>query len=128
MDASITGGEGSEKMNRIARRFQSNHDKNVKQAFGTIRHYSDMLNLSKSVQEISRNMFEKAEKLGKLKGKPLDAKVAAIVYMASKIANNPKNLREVIEIASCKRRDVTRCYKMLTDFMPITNTKDNMKQ
>lgn len=108
LDASITGGDSGDKMNKIARRHQTAHDKNVKMAMGTLRHYSQMLNLSKKVQEMVKNLYSNADKQGKLKGKSLDAKLAAMIYMASKIANCPKNLREIINVSQCKRRDVTK--------------------
>ena len=51
------------------------------------RHYADMLNLSRKCQDLVKEIYANAEKTGKLKGKSYEAKIAATIYMASKICN-----------------------------------------
>lgn len=97
-------------------------------AMYNFRHYADMLNLTKNVQELAKEIYANAEKSGKLKGKSFEAKMAATIYMASKIGNRPKNLRELIALTGCKRRDATKCYKMLSEFLPNRSLKTNMAE
>ena len=92
------------------------------------RHYAGMLNLSRKCQDLVKEIYANAEKLGKLKGKSFEAKIAATIYMASKICNCPKNLRELIAVTGCKRRDATKCYKILSQDLPSQRIKTNMAE
>ena len=83
-------------MKKVSKRFQSAHDRNIKSALYNFKHYAQVLNLPGSVQDIVKKIYSNAEQSGKLKGKSYEAKITAIIYMASKIANRPKNLREII--------------------------------
>lgn len=123
----ITGtNDESSHMKKISKRFQSSHDRNIKAALYYFKHYSHLLNLPGSVQDIVKNIYASAEKSGKLKGKCFEAKIAAIIYMASKIANRPKNLREIIHATGWKKKDVTKWFKMLTEFIPNKGLKTDM--
>ena len=126
MEASITGGGESDKMDRIARRQQTSHDKNVTLAIMQMKMFSKVLNLNKKVHEMVLQLYTATENSGKLKGKPLEAKLAAMIYMSCKLAGWPKNLREVIAKLGCKRRDVTRCYKLLAEDTHVPDLKSNI--
>jgi transcription initiation factor TFIIB len=131
LETTITGGGGGiedSRMMKAANRFQSSHDRNIKQAMYNFRNYAEQLNLSRTCQELVKDIFADAEKKGKMKGKNFEAKIAAAIYMASKMCNRPKNLRELISVWRCKRRDVTKCYKMLSIGLPNQKIKTNMAE
>jgi len=96
----ITGSGGKEEayMNKIANRYQTSHDKNIKSAMFQFRHYASIMNLSRQCKDLVKEIYSKAETTGKLKGKSFESKIAATIYMASKMCGRPKNLRELIEI------------------------------
>lgn len=129
METMITGGTGADtKLQRIANRYQTSHDRNVKAAMMSLRHYANLLNLTRQCQEVTKEIFSNAERNGRLKGKSLDSKIAAAIYMASKMCNRPKSLRELINVINCKRKDVTKCYKLLSQDLPSQRIKTNMSE
>eukprot|EP00831_Metopus_contortus_P035519 TRINITY_DN2827_c0_g1_i10.p1 TRINITY_DN2827_c0_g1~~TRINITY_DN2827_c0_g1_i10.p1 ORF type:complete len:220 (-),score=61.07 TRINITY_DN2827_c0_g1_i10:164-823(-) len=57
----------------------------------------------------------------KLKGRNMEAVVAAILYVAAKQCSNPRNMRDIFSSTGTKKKDVIRCVNLVRKFTQETN-------
>jgi len=96
-------------------RSQSNisEDRNLKQALSELDRLKDKLAISSSVLEKAAYLYRKAMDKKLVRGRSISAMITASLYAACRDAETPRTLNDVADAANVKRKDITRCYRLL---------------
>ncbi len=78
-----------------------------------LKRISSNLNLPIHVREDAMRFYREAFKKKLLRGRSINAMVAACLYLASRRKNIPRTLQEIIDDASVSPKDVRRSYSIL---------------
>ncbi|WGI17530.1 TFIIB-type zinc ribbon-containing protein [Methanonatronarchaeum sp. AMET-Sl] len=77
------------------------------------------LNISKDVHEVAAVFYKTASGKGLMKGRSIEAMVAATLYIASRFYNLPRTLEELSEAARVSKKEVARAERYLADELDI---------
>jgi transcription initiation factor TFIIB len=91
----------------------SSADKNLFRAFSQLYALKDKLGLSDTIIEKTAYIYRKAEERGLVRGRSISAMVTAAIYIACRELGTPRTLREIAAISNTKRKNLTRCYRLL---------------
>ncbi|PBK68795.1 TFIIB-domain-containing protein [Armillaria solidipes] len=94
------GGNGlSRELQRAQSRGQgSRQERNLMVAFRDISSWCDQFSLPKTISDIAKQLFKRAEQEKILRGKPMDAIIAACIFIACKQAHVPRTFREICNL------------------------------
>jgi transcription initiation factor TFIIB len=100
-------------------------DKNLRQALSQLSTLKDKLSLSDSVIEKASYIYRKALEKGLVRGRSISALIAAALYAACRDTETPRTLKDVADAGNIKKKDISRCYRILhkeLDLkMPVVN-------
>lgn len=88
-------------------------DKNFRQAFSDLGRLKDKLALSDAVIEKTAYIYRKALEKGLVRGRSIPGLLAAALYAACRDSETPRTLNDVSGEINIKRKDVSRCYRLL---------------
>lgn len=88
-------------------------DRNFRQAFSELDRLKDKLALSNAVIEKTAYIYRKALEKGLVRGRSIQAVVAASAYAACRDTEVPRTLTDLGNGTNVKRKDVARCYRLL---------------
>ena len=101
-------------------------DKNFRKAFDELNRLKDKLALSDSVVEKAAYIYRKAVEKRLGQGRSLLGLISAATYAACRDTETPRSLNEVAESANIKRKDISRCYRVLVKelelVMPVVDS------
>ena len=97
------------------RRSQSNvsEDINLKRALTELNRLKDKLAVSSNILEKAAYLYRKALEKKLVRGRSISAMIAASLYAACRDAETPRTLNDVANAANVKRKDISRCYRLL---------------
>ncbi|HJJ22453.1 MAG TPA: transcription initiation factor IIB [Nitrosopumilus sp.] len=100
-------------------------DKNLRQALSELSTLKDKLALSDSVIEKASYIYRKALEKGLVRGRSISALIAAALYAACRDTETPRTLKDVADAGNIKKKDISRCYRILHKElelkMPVVN-------
>ena len=88
-------------------------DRNLRQALNELDRLKDKLAISSNVLEKAAYIYRKALDKKLVRGRSISALIAASLYAACRDAEIPRTLKDVAEAANVKRKDISRCYRIL---------------
>ena len=88
-------------------------DKNLRQALNELNGLKDKLAISSSVLEKAAYLYRKALEKKLVRGRSISAMIAASLYAACRDTETPRTLKDIAEAANVKRKDISRCYRLL---------------
>jgi len=88
-------------------------EKNLRQAFNDLSRLQDKLGLSEAIIEKTAYIYRKAIEKDLIKGRSISALIAAALYVACRDAEIPRTLIEVCDASNVKRKELTKCYRLL---------------
>ena len=88
-------------------------DRNLRQAFSELNKLKDKLVISANVLEKAAYIYRKALEKKLVRGRSVSAMIAASLYAACREAETPRTLKDVSVAANVKRKDISRCYRLL---------------
>jgi transcription initiation factor TFIIB len=88
-------------------------ERNLRQAFSELSRMKDKLALSDSVVEKTAYVYRKALEKNLTRGRSIPGLIAAAMYLACRDSGTPRTLNEVARQINIKRKDVSRCYRLL---------------
>jgi len=91
----------------------ASEDKNLRQALSELGRLKDKLTISSSVLEKAAYIYRKALEKKLVRGRSISAMIAASLYAACRETEIPRTLNDVAEAANVKRKDISRCYRLL---------------
>lgn len=98
---------------QIRTRVHSSVDRNLAHAMAELDRISSQLGIPRSVKETSALMYRKAIDRRLIRGRSIEAMIAATVYAASRIRHVPRTLDEVADQSRVNRKELGRCYRLL---------------
>ena len=96
-------------------RSQSNvsEDRNLKQALTELNRLKDKLAVSSNILEKAAYLYRKALEKKLVRGRSISAMIGASLYAACRDAETPRTLNDVADAANVKRKDISKCYRLL---------------
>ena len=88
-------------------------DRNLRQALTELNRLKDKLAISANVLEKAAYIYRKAMEKKLARGRSISAMIAASLYAACRDTETPRTLNDVADAANVKRKDISRCYRLL---------------
>jgi transcription initiation factor TFIIB len=109
------GGSGiSRELQRAASRSQnSRSERNLLTAFRDISSWCDQFSLPKMISDIAKQLYKRSDEEKLLRGKPLEAVIAACIFIACRQAHVPRTFREICNLTKVSKKVLGQCYKAL---------------
>jgi len=109
------GGSGiARELQRAASRSQnSRSERNLLTAFRDISSWCDQFSLPKTISDIAKQLYKRSDEERLLRGKPLDAVIAACIFIACRQAHVPRTFREICNLTRVQKKTLGQCYKAL---------------
>ena len=98
-------------MNRPGGRFQSKAERNLGHGLGEVRRISSAVELSEPIHDQACRLFRSAQNEDCLRGRSIEAMVAASVYGAYRCNGRPRTLDAITESARVQQSQVTNAKK-----------------
>jgi len=92
---------------------QTTADKNLRQALNELNRLKDKLTLSANVLEKAAYIYRKTLEKKLVRGRSISAMIAASLYAACRDTETPRTLKDIADAANVKRKDISRCYRLL---------------
>ncbi|KIP08353.1 hypothetical protein PHLGIDRAFT_69548 [Phlebiopsis gigantea 11061_1 CR5-6] len=109
------GGSGlARELQRAASRGSaSRSERNLLQAFRDISSWCDQFSLPKTISDIAKQLYKRSDEEKLLRGKPLEAVIAACIFIACRKAHVPRTFREICNLTHVSKKVLGQCYKQL---------------
>jgi len=88
-------------------------DRNFKQAFSELNRLKDKLAISDAVIEKAAYIYRKALEKKLVRGRSIPAMIGAALFAACRDTETPRTLNDVSAVINIKRKEITRCYRLL---------------
>lgn len=112
------------KMDRLRRydnrsKFDETWKRNLSIAMAELDRMSTQLHIPQNIREQSALLYRKALKMDLIRGRSIDAFVAASIYTACRQARVPRPLKEIAKESTRERSEVARTYRLLLREMKL---------
>ena len=116
------GGSGiARELQRAASRGSAaRSERNLLQAFRDISNMCDQFSLPKTISDIAKQLYKRSDEEKLLRGKPLDAVIAACIFIACRKAHVPRTFREICNLTKVSKKVLGQCYKALEQAFNLT--------
>lgn len=94
-------------------------DRNLRMAFMELEKLRDKITLSDTVIEKAAHIYRKAVGNGLVRGRSIPGVLGAATYAACRSAGTPRTLNDVSNALNIKRKDVSKCYRMLLNELDL---------
>ncbi|KAL0580717.1 transcription initiation factor IIB [Marasmius crinis-equi] len=116
------GGSGlARELQRAASRSQNTRsERNLLTAFRDISNWCDQFSLPKTISDIAKQLYKRSDEEKLLRGKPLEAIIAACIFIACRQAHVPRTFREICTLTHVTKKALGQCYKALEQAFNLT--------
>lgn len=97
----------------------SSADRSLLEAFSELGRLKDKLGLSGAIIEKTAYIYRKAQERSLVKGRSRSSIMAASIYIACRDLEASRTLRDIAQATDLKRKDVSRCYRLLVNELDI---------
>ncbi len=97
----------------IRARVHSSAERNLSQAMNEFTRLADALHIPASVEENAALLYRKALDEGLIRGRSIKSIAAAALYAACRLTRTPRSLKEIAEASTRRRKEISRCYRLL---------------
>ncbi len=98
---------------QIRTRVHSSQDRNLSHALSELDRLTSQLGIPKSVKETAAVIYRKTIEKRLVRGRSIEAMVAATVYAASRIKKLPRTIDEIAQDSRVSKKDLGRCYRLI---------------
>ncbi|MCW4037232.1 MAG: transcription initiation factor IIB [Candidatus Bathyarchaeota archaeon] len=109
----------------IRARVHSSAERNLSQAMNELTRLSDKLHIPASVEENAALIYRKALDEGLIRGRSIKSIAAAALYAACRLTRTPRSLKEIAEASTRRRKEISRCYRLLQRELEIKMPVDD---
>ncbi|TXT54767.1 MAG: Transcription initiation factor IIB [Candidatus Thorarchaeota archaeon] len=113
---------------QIRSRVHSSVDRNLAQAMSELERLASQLGITKPIREQAALLYRKAIQKKLVRGRSIEAMVAATLYAACRIRQKPRPLDEVADASRIDRKKLGQCYRLLLRSLkvriPLSNPVD----
>jgi len=82
-------------------------------AFGIISSMCDRVNLPEVIKERAHGLFKMVNDGKQLKGRSVEAKCSACLYIACRQEGVPRTFKEIVAISSVDKKEIGKCFKLI---------------
>ncbi len=104
---------------QIRSRVHSSMDRNLAQAMSELERLSSQLGIPGPTRELAALLYRKAIVRKLVRGRSIEAMVAATLYAACRIRQKPRPLDEVADSSRVDRKKLGQCYRLLLRSLAI---------
>ncbi|TFF91797.1 transcription initiation factor IIB [Candidatus Thorarchaeota archaeon] len=113
---------------QIRSRVHSSIDRNLAQAMSELERLSSQLGIPKPIRELAALLYRKSIMKKLVRGRSIEAMVAATLYAACRIRVKPRPLDEVADASRIDKKKLGQCYRLLLRSLdvkiPLSNPID----
>ncbi|MGY5852461.1 MAG: transcription initiation factor IIB [Candidatus Thorarchaeota archaeon] len=113
---------------QIRSRVHSSMDRNLAQAMSELERLSSQLGIPKPIRELAALLYRKSIIKKLVRGRSIEAMVAATLYAACRIRLKPRPLDEVADASRVDKKKLGQCYRLLLRSLnikiPLSNPID----
>ncbi|RDE12668.1 MAG: transcription initiation factor IIB [Candidatus Thorarchaeota archaeon] len=113
---------------QIRSRVHSSMDRNLAQAMSELERLSSQLGIPKQIRELAALLYRKSILQKLVRGRSIEAMVAATLYAACRIRSKPRPLDEVADTSRVDKKKLGQCYRLLLRSLeikiPLSNPVD----
>ncbi|WP_297500971.1 transcription initiation factor IIB [Thermococcus sp.] len=127
MDRSLTG-LMREKMYRL-RKWQSRlrvsdaAERNLAFALSELDRIASQLSLPRHIEEEAARLYREAVRKGLIRGRSIEAVIAACVYAACRLLKVPRTLDEIADISRVDKKEIGRSFRFIARHLNLTPKK-----
>jgi|TARA_B100000809_G_C15005084_1_gene482921 transcription initiation factor TFIIB len=88
-------------------------DSNFKMAMDKLDVLKDKLALSDLLKEKAVHMYKKIIEKNTLKGRSIDAMVAAVIYVSCRDSETSHNLNDITDATGLRKKSIAKCYRAI---------------
>ena len=127
LNTRVKGSKNADQINKWADRATvSNKDKQVSKGHQAIREMAGKLNIKEPTKNKACDIYHEIETKG-IKGCSQLAKVSTVLFIASRIMNIPKSIKEILQVDKLlTQRELNSCYKKIKELIPELKNKVNL--
>ena len=104
---------------QIRSRVHSSMDRNLAQAMSELERLSSQLGIPGPIRELAALLYRKSIIQKLVRGRSIEAMVAATLYAACRIRLKPRPLDEVADASRVDKKKLGQCYRLLTRSLAI---------
>lgn len=125
LDTLISDRDGRTGMARDLQRIASKSaagkaERNLLTAFHQISNMCDSYSLPRNISDTAKQLYKRADDEKLLRGKSVDAIIAACIFIACRQAHVPRTFREICQLTSVPKKTIGQCYKTLEQAFSLT--------
>ncbi len=105
---------------QIRTRVHSSIDRNLAFAMSELDRLASQLGLPRGVKEAAAVFYRKAIEKKLIRGRSIEAMIAASVYAACRTRKIPRTLDEIAKFSRINRKELGRCYRLILRELEIT--------
>jgi len=113
---------------QIRSRVHSSVDRNLAQAMSELERLSSQLGLPKPIRELAALLYRKSIIQKLVRGRSIEAMVAATLYASCRIRQKPRPLDEIADASRVDKKKLGQCYRLLLRSLnvriPLSNPID----
>jgi Transcription initiation factor IIB (TFIIB) len=94
-------------------RVQTSYERNVIQAMNELSRISSQLGIPKACVDEAMGIYEQVLTKGLVRGRSVEAIVAACLHMACRKIGMPRSLDEISQYTRASRKEVARCFRLI---------------
>jgi transcription initiation factor TFIIB len=98
---------------QIRSRVHSSMDRNLAQAMSELERLASQLGLPQPIRELAALLYRKSIIQKLVRGRSIEAMVAATLYAACRIRKKPRPLDEVADASRVHKKKLAQCYRLL---------------
>jgi len=112
---------------QIRSRVHSSKDRNLAQAMAEFDRLSDKLSVSHAVKEKAAVIYRKALDSEIVRGRSINRITAASLYVAIRMEQIPRTLKQVVAVSSDNKKDISRCYRLILKTLGLKMPRPDAK-
>jgi transcription initiation factor TFIIB len=101
------------RMTKWHKRLIRSKDRNLSYALSELQRVVSFLGLSRAIHEKIAKYYNEAVARGLIRGRSIEAVIAALTYAVTREMNSPRTLEEILEVCNVNKREVGRAYRYL---------------
>ncbi len=101
------------RLKKWQQRISTSTERNLKYALAELKRYVSQLKLPPAVEETAALIYRRAVAKELIRGRSMEAVVAAALYAACRQHGAPRTLDEIAEVANIPKREIGRTYRFL---------------
>jgi transcription initiation factor TFIIIB Brf1 subunit/transcription initiation factor TFIIB len=83
-----------------------------------IKDNAHLLNLKEATITKASEIYKEIEDKGILKGKSVKGKVAGAIFFASRLVNQPKQIKQILSALEVNVKELNSCFKRIKELFP----------